>query len=189
MITSTLLTTGLTAKEWFVYERCELSDETPLDGDSFSVKAGTGYTYVFRLYGVDCAEMNDQSEARLKEQCKEFGLDEEVVFGWGEKAAAFTREFLRKPFIVFTQKIKVGSTDGKSRYYAIVINSEGKRLDEALLQAGLARCDGIGAEWDEAFWGRNKVDLPRRSEAKRFLRKLHALESKAKRERIGIWEK
>jgi len=184
-----LCVANVSAKEWHVYERCELAEDENADGDSFSVKAGTGYTYVFRLYGVDCAETNSQSASRLKEQLKEFDLEQEAVFSWGEKAAAFTRQFLQKPFIVFTQKIKVGSSGGQSRYYAMIVNAEGKRLDEALIEAGLARSYGEGAEWDEPFWGKNQVDLPKRITSKRFIRKLHALESKAKRGRIGVWER
>lgn len=176
-------------KKWSVYERSELVDDKYFDGDSFSVKALTGYTYVFRLYGVDCPETDRRVKSRLVEQGKEFGLGEKDVILWGRKAKAFTRKFLRKPFTVYTQKIKAGGSSKKKRYYAIIVNAEGKRLDEALIEAGLARAYGMGAEWDKPFWKKTKADLPKRMKSKRFLTKLRILENKAKREKAGIWGK
>ena len=66
---------------------------------------------------------------------------------WGKKAGAFTKKFLRKPFTVYTQKMKAGGASKKARYYAIVVNEDGERLDEALVEAGLARAYGMGAGW------------------------------------------
>ena len=135
-------------KEWLVYDRCQLMDEEYHDGDSFAVKPLTGYTYLFRLYGVDCPETDDRFESRLTEQAKDFAIEQDDVMKWGEKASSFTRECLQKPFRVYTQKIKADGASGKSRYYAISINAEGQRLDEALIQAGHARAHGMGAEWE-----------------------------------------
>lgn len=180
---------SVSAKEWLIYERSELVDDKYFDGDSFSVKALTGYTYVFRLYGVDCPETDKRIKSRLVEQAKEFKIEEKDVIKWGKKAAAFTKKFLRKPFTVYTQKIKAGGASKKARYYAIVVNADGKRLDEALVEAGLARAYGMGAEWDEKFWHKTKNDLPSRMTSKRFISKLHSLESKAKRGKLGVWEK
>lgn len=176
-------------KKWLIYERCELVDDKYFDGDSFSVKALTGYTYVFRLYGVDCPETDRRVKSRLTDQAKDFKMEEKDVLKWGKKAARFTRNFLRKPFTVYTQKIKAGGASKKARYYAIVVNAEGKRLDEALIAAGLARAYGKGAEWDEPFWGKTKADLPRRMDDDRFMTKLRILANKAKREEVGVWEK
>ena len=106
---------------------------------------------------------------------------------WGEKVAKFAKKFLRKPFTVYTQKVKAPGSSSKARYYAIIVNSEGKRLDEALVEAGLARVYGKGAEWDEPFWGKTKADLPRKMEADRYMTKLRFMENKAKREKVGIW--
>ncbi|MGB0775567.1 MAG: thermonuclease family protein [Akkermansiaceae bacterium] len=174
-------------KKWLIYERCELADDKYFDGDSFSVKALTGYTYVFRLYGVDCPETDKRVKSRLTEQGKDFKLEEKEVLKWGKKASAFTKKFLRKPFTVYTQKIKARGASKKSRYYAIIVNADGKRLDEALIEAGLARAHGMGAEWDDKFWGKTKADLPSRMTSKRFISKLGTLENKAKREKVGIW--
>ncbi|MDC1406346.1 hypothetical protein N8314_02230, partial [Akkermansiaceae bacterium] len=89
-------------KEWLVYDRCQLMDEEYRDGDSFAVKPLTGYTYLFRLYGVDCPETDDRFETRLGEQAKDFAIEQDDVMKWGEKASSFTREFLQKPFRVYT---------------------------------------------------------------------------------------
>ena len=180
---------SVSAKEWLTYERCELVDDKYFDGDSFSVKALTGYTYVFRLYGVDCPETDKRIKSRLVEQAKDFNIEEKDVIKWGKKSAAFTKKFLRKPFTVYTQKTKAGGASKKARYYAMVVNEDGERLDEALVEAGLARAYGMGAGWDEKFWGKAKLDLPSRMTYKSFNSKLHSLESKAKRAKVGVWKK
>lgn len=182
-----IFASSVSAKEWFIYDRCALVDGEYYDGDSFSVKPLTGYTYLFRLYGVDCPETDDRFESRLVEQGRDFAMEPEDVMKWGEKAAAFTRAFLQKPFRVYTQKIKADGASGKSRYYAIVVNDEGKRLGEALVSAGLARAHGLGAEWDEPMWEGKLAKFPRRMTSRRYLSSLRVLEKRAKREKVGIW--
>ncbi len=182
-----IFASSASAKEWFIYDRCALVDGEYYDGDSFSVKPLTGYTYLFRLYGVDCPETDDRFESRLVEQGRDFAMEPEDVMKWGEKAAAFTHAFLQKPFRVYTQKIKADGASGKSRYYAIVVNDEGKRLGEALVSAGLARAHGLGAEWDEPMWEGKLAKFPRRMTSRRYLSSLRVLEKRAKREKVGIW--
>lgn len=182
-----ILAASVSAKEWFIYDRCELVDGEYYDGDSFSVKPLTGYTYLFRLYGVDCPETDDRFESRLLEQGKDFEVEQADLMKWGEKAAEFTRAFLQKPFRVYTQKIKADGASGKSRYYAIIVNDEGQRLDEALVSAGLARAHGMGAEWDEPMWEGKLANFPRRMTSRRYLSSLRVLEKRAKREKVGIW--
>lgn len=182
-----ILAANVSAKEWFIYDRCELVDGEYYDGDSFSVKPLTGYTYLFRLYGVDCPETDDRFESRLLEQGKDFEVGQTDLMKWGEKAAEFTRAFLQKPFRVYTQKIKADGASGKSRYYAIIVNDEGKRLDEALVSAGLARAHGMGAEWDEPIWEGELANFPRRMTSRRYLSSLRVLEKRAKRQKVGIW--
>jgi endonuclease YncB( thermonuclease family) len=166
----------LAAKEWIIYEKCSLVDDSYFDGDSFNVRAQTGYTYIFRLYGVDCGETDVRYPDRLIAQGKEFGIEPDEVVKWGKEAQEFVRKFLQKPFTVHTQKEKAGGQSKKNRYYAVVINEDGERLDEALVSAGLARAFGMGAEWPEG------------TEPERYLRKLHALESQAKRGDVGVWK-
>ncbi len=174
-------------KTWLVYDRSELMVDEYFDGDSFAAKPITGYTYLFRLYGVDCPETDNRFESRLVEQAKDFGIDQQDLHKWGEKAAEFTRNFLSKPFRVYTQKIKAGGAAKKSRYYAIVINDQGVRLDEALVKAGLARAHGMGAEWSEPMWEGEKANFARRMTSRRYLSGLRMLEKRAKRSRVGIW--
>jgi endonuclease YncB( thermonuclease family) len=174
-------------KEWLVYDRSILVANEYHDGDSFAAKPITGYTYLFRLYGVDCPETDERFEERLADQAKDFKIKQEEVIKWGEKAAEFTRDFLSKPFRVYTQKIKADGASGKSRYYAIVINDEGVRLDEALVKAGLARAHGIGAVWNEPMWEGKIANFSRRMTSRRYLSGLRMLEKRAKRSRAGIW--
>lgn len=171
-----ILAPSLSAKKWITYEKCSLVNDKYFDGDSFNVRVQTGYTYIFRLYGVDCGETDTRFPDRLIEQGKEFGLEPPEVLKWGKEAEKFTKKFLRKPFTVHTWKEKAGGKSKKNRYFAILINSQGERLDEALINAGLARAFGMPAAWPEG------------TDPKRFLRKLHALESKAKREDTGVWK-
>ncbi|MEP2776546.1 MAG: thermonuclease family protein [Luteolibacter sp.] len=171
-----VLTPSLSAKEWITYEECSLVDDSYFDGDSFNIRAQTGYTYIFRLYGVDCGETDVRYPDRLVEQGKEFGIEPDEVVKWGREAQKFVKKFLRKPFTVHTQKEKAGGQSKKNRYYAVVVNSDGERLDEALVSAGLARAFGVGAEWPEG------------TAPERYIRKLHALESRAKRGDVGVWK-
>ena len=106
---------------------------------------------------------------------------------WGDKASRFSKNFLRKQFTVYTQKIEAGGVSKKNRYYAIIVNDEGRRLDEALLESGLARAFGMPAEWGQPFWGDAKVDLPRKMDERRYMIRLRILESKAKAGKVGIW--
>lgn len=185
----TLVFSGVSCagQQWLIYERCELAEGRYFDGDSFSVKALTGYTYIFRLHGVDSPESDERIKSRITAQAKEFKIEEKNVVKWGEKAAKFAEKFLRKPFTVYTQKVKAPGASSKSRYYAIIVNADGKRLSEALVEAGLARVHGKGAEWDKPFWGKTKADLGRKMDADRYMTRLRILENKAKRDKRGIW--
>lgn len=176
------------AKKWEIYQ-CELLDKKNFDGDSFWVKAHTGRQYKFRLYGVDCAETGNDFPKRNAEQAKDFKIAEKDVIKWGKKAKKFTEKFLRKPFTVYTQKIKAGGAGGKIRYYAIVVDADGKRLDEALVEAGLARVHGFHAEWKKPFWGGAKINLPRKSDKDDFQRRLKRLQIKARNDKVGVWKK
>lgn len=173
----TLASCACAGEKWMTFKNCQLVDDKYFDGDSFHVKAPTGYTYVFRLYGVDCPETDDLVPARITEQSKAFGIPEKDVLRWGKRAKTFTHKFLSKPFTVITCKAKAGGRSSQNRYYAIILNAQGERLDEALVKAGLARAHGVGAAW------------PERMKPERYSRKLTTLEHAAKRDRAGIWRK
>lgn len=166
----------LNAEKWITYEKCSLVQDKYFDGDSFNVRTQTSHVYVFRLYGVDCGETDTRYPDRLVEQGKAFGIKPSEVVKWGKEAEKFVKQFLRRPFTVHTLKFKARGQSRKPRYYAIIINSEGERLDEALLNAGLARAYGMPAAW------------PERTDEDRFARKLRSLESRAKRADVGIWK-
>lgn len=201
-----LLTTALawislagnaSAKEWLIYERSELVQEerkttTGKDprqkrGDSLSVKAITGHTYHFRLHGVECPAASSQSKSRLSEQTRKFKISSSEVLQWGAVARQFSHEFLSEPFTVYTQKVKAPGSAKQITYLAIIVNAKGERLSEALVKAGLARVKGEGASWRKPFWGKTQCQLAKRMKAKRYISKLHAMESKAKRSKTGIW--
>jgi endonuclease YncB( thermonuclease family) len=165
------------ADRWLRYEDCKLVTDAYFDGDSFHVKVATGYTYIFRLYGVDCPETDKQVPQRLAEQEKDFGVTREELLQWGRKAKEFTRNFLSQPFTVHTKKEQAMGQSDKNRYYCVIVGKGTRRLDEELVRAGLARVHGQGADWPERV-GKDE-----------FLTKLHPLESKAKRDRQGIWKK
>ena len=170
-----LVASAAQAEDWTVYEESEFQPDEYYDGDSFQIKVKTGHTYIFRLYGVDTPETDERYPDRIREQAEYFGISENRIRSWGEKATRFTERFLkRKDITVYTKKEKSGTKSSKNRYYAI-IEVDGKRLDEALLEAGLARAYGMAAAY------------PRRLSERTFRSRLERVEAKAKREEEGIW--
>lgn len=147
-----------------------------MDGDSFKGTAATGYTYIWRLYGIDCPETDDRQPERVKAQAKHFGIDEKEVIKWGEKAADFTKEALAKGFTVHTKKEKARGASDKQRYYAIIMVGE-KNLAELLVEEGYARAFGMPVE----------SPIDRDIDKEQFMRLLERAERKAKREKKGIW--
>ena len=156
--------------------QCELPEDSYMDGDSFQGTAPTGYTYVWRLYGVDCPESDDRQPDRVKAQAKHFGIGDKAVLKWGKKAGEFTKKALSKGFTVHTKKEKARGASKKQRYYAIVMVGE-KSLAEMLVEEGYARAYGM------------PVDSPlgRGVDKERFMRLLERAERKAKRDKKGIW--
>ncbi len=168
------------AAPWISYERSTLAKDQYLDGDSFQAVTTTGgkrpYTYIFRLYGADCAETDASYPERLAAQATDFRIPVGEVIGWGEKATAFTEKFLAKPFSVHTQKVSARGTSKKNRYYAIVIGADGRDLAEALIRAGLARAFGV-----------LPLDTPDGGDGKAYNRKLQRAEAQARTDKVGIW--
>lgn len=179
LVLFTLLTLVLSpsarAQKWITYEGSTFQEHKYYDGDSFQIKAPTGYTYIFRLYGADTLETDNRFPSRIAEQAEYFHIPQKRVIHWGKVAKRFTRRFLRGKVTIHTRKEKSGSRSSKHRYYAIVIDDQGRRLDEALIEAGLARAHGVS------------VSYPKKTNDRTFQRRLHRLELKAKRNKIGIW--
>lgn len=169
---------GALAASWKTYDGCELREDRYFDGDSFYAKTFSGkraYSYIFRLYGADCPETDERYPERIAEQARYFHIPEGEVTRWGEKAKNFVKQFLRKPFTVHTKKEGARGASGRNRYYAVVINADGRNLAEALIEAGLARAYGQWVAWPESSTG------------ERFRRGLERGEGAAKSKRIGIW--
>ena len=86
----------------------------------------------------------------------------------------FTAQFLAGPFRVITRRqVAPGASRGE-RYYAIV-ESNGRRLDAALIEAGLARVTGENADYPDAAAGQKTVQ------------DLRLGEQKAANARRGLW--
>ena len=167
------------AKDWTEYTGCRLTPGAYHDGDSFSQVAGmkTGGKREtktnWRLYGVDCAETDQREPGRLKEQALAFRVPEASLNSWGKKASEFSEKFLSEPFRVMTLREDAAGASAKNRYYAIIIGADGRLLNEALVEAGLARAYGMPAPWPDKH--------------ARFEEHLKSLERTARAAKAGIW--
>ena len=179
----------------------EFNPEVQADGDSFgmTVDGGKGKRLkrTYRLYGVDCPESDPKDplvRERIDEQAKHFGVPAEQIPAWGKKAAEFTERLLKKgkPKVFTFGRLgeEVQKNKGRrQRHYVLieVTDQSGARrwLHELLLEAGLARAYGEPAPWPDK-------DLQRDGEKEtreQFMKDLRKLESKAKRDKAGIWRK
>ncbi len=163
---------------WLVYSKARFLEGAYHDGDSFKVEttseAGRKYTYIFRLYGVDCPETDDREKERVAEQAKAFRISEDRVLHWGDEAKRFTSKFLSNgQLVVYTKKEDAQGQSDKNRYFAIV-EVNGVDLAEALVSAGLARSFGKPVEWE-------------RRDEKQFWRHNDQLQATAKSAGVGIW--
>lgn len=137
---SLLVTTTWAEKDWREKLNCTLVEHESNDGDSFHVKVGTR-TYVFRLLFIDAPETDRSFPERVAEQAAYWGITEAQAVQLGKEAARFTRDFLQKPFTVFTQFDDAMGRGKKDRDYAIVRSGE-TDLAVALVSNGLARIYG-----------------------------------------------
>ena len=158
---------------WEIWDDCSLETDKYFDGDSFHVRHG-GDTAIVRLYFVDAPETDAGYGARVAEQATYFHTTNAVILQNGAAAKAFTANFLAKPFRVITRRqIAPGASRGE-RYYGIV-EKDGRRLDAALVTAGLARVSGEVAEYPNAAAGQRAAG------------DLRAFEQKAAEMRRGLW--
>lgn len=168
------------ATEWQTFEDCEFVEDRYFDGDSFSIKTKSkkserNYTYIFRLYGVDCPETEEgQFPERVEEQAKWFRTSKKSVLKWGKKAAKYVKSRLsRGKITVHTKKVKARGQSKRNRYYAVV-EVDGEDLAMELIQNGLARAYGMSVAFDK-----------RKSE--QFQRQYERKERTAKSNKVGIW--
>lgn len=168
-----LLGAGAACAEWKVYEKCTLIPQPFNDGDSFHVKAGRRH-YIFRLYFVDAPETEDSYATRVADQAEYFGITPEKVMALGKQASRFTREFLAKPFTVYTERQNARGQSRRTRYFAMIETDAGF-LSNALVREGLARVYGC------------PTVLPDGTPASKYFARLRAREREAKRAGNGGW--
>src|SRR5207248_5628977 len=143
------------------------------DGDSFRVHGGDK-EFTARLYYVDAPETNLRQGDRTHEQSLHFGITLDETMKAGEKAKQRTKEFLQKPFVIWTRWATAGGRGRESRYY-VIIEAEGKNLAEILVSEGLARTKGVS------------VRLPTCQTGQEFMEHLDDLEKTAREKSLGAW--
>ena len=163
------------AGAWEIWDDCSLETGRYFDGDSFHVRHG-GDTAIVRLYFVDAPEAEAGYGTRVAEQAAYFHTTNAVILQKGAAAKAFTASFLAKPFRVITRRrIAPGASRGE-RYYAIV-GQGGRRLDRALIEAGLARATSEVADYPDASTGQL------------VFQQLRTLEQTAAQAKHGLWSR
>jgi endonuclease YncB( thermonuclease family) len=169
------LVAGVSADEdaWITIPDCRLVAHAANDGDSFHVRGG-GREYFVRLYFVDAPESSMQIPARVREQAEWFGTTETNVLHHGELAKTRAAAWLDRPFTLYTQMIDARGASRVQRVFAMV-KVDDRYLCELLVENGLARIYGIR---------RNLHDGTFRWD---YIRKLEALEKKAKAAKTGLW--
>jgi DNA uptake protein ComE-like DNA-binding protein len=164
---------GAKLRAWETWDDCRLETDKYFDGDSFHVRHGNDDTIV-RLYFVDAPEINDDYVKSVAKQAAYFHVNKAQVLAAGLKAKEFTKNFLSSPFRVITCRKSAPGASRGGRSYAIV-ESNGHRLDAALVEAGLARAYGEIADYPDADAGQKTV------------RELRLDEQEAAKARIGLW--
>lgn len=164
------------AQQFTKLENCRLIANRSNDGDSFHVQC-QGKEYIFRLYFVDApeAETDATVASRVAEQAQYFHVSEERALQLGNEAAAFASKRLSGPFTVFTRFKDALGRSKLQRFYGVVMIGQDD-LAQLLVKNGLARIYGV------------RTPLPDGSDSRAYLKKLAALESQAKRSRIGGWK-
>ena len=152
-------------KEWVKLTDCHYVDAPDNDGDSFRVRGGDK-EFTARLYYVDAPETNLRQGDRTHEQSLHFGITLDETMKAGEKAKQRTKEFLQKPFVIWTRWATAGGRGRESRYY-VIVEIDGKSLGEILVTEGLARTKGMAP------------NLPSGEHAKAYMERLDDLESAA----------
>ncbi len=162
-------------RAWEVWDDCEFEKEKYFDGDSFHVKHG-GDTAIIRLYFVDAPETDAGYGTRIAEQAAYFHTTNALILQHGAAAKEFTASFLAKPFRVITRRqVSPGASRGE-RFYAIV-EQGGRRLDRALIEAGLARASSEIADYPDVSTGQL------------VFQQLRVLEQTAAQGKCGLWSR
>ena len=160
-------------RAWEVWDGCVFEADKYFDGDSFHVKRGRT-SAIIRLYFVDAPETDDGYAARVAEQAAYFRATAAAVLLGGANARELTAKFLAGPFRVITRRQVAPGASRSERYWGIV-ESGGRRLDAALVTAGLARVSGETADYPDA------------AAAQRAVAVLRGMEQRAAKARRGLW--
>jgi endonuclease YncB( thermonuclease family) len=147
------------------------------DGDSFHVILPDQKELIFRLYFVDTPEEERVYADRIADQAAYFGISSDAAVEIGREASEFTKQALTKPFTIYTRWRRALGRSAIWRYYAIVVTSDGRDLNELLVSAGLARIYGT------------RTPLADGRDSRTYLARLHELEMQAKAGRRGAWSK
>jgi endonuclease YncB( thermonuclease family) len=158
---------------WVELEHCILSKSDYSDGDSFHVSCA-GRNYHFRLYFVDCPETDTRIPERNAMQAHFFGIAAKEIINAGEKAHAFTRQFLSADFKVWTKWEDARGDSKQQRFYAIVL-VKNKNLANELVRHGLARVYG------------KPTDFPDSARCWEYRRELKQLEKQARSQSLGAF--
>lgn len=143
------------------------------DGDSFRVKCGEK-DFVLRLYFVDAPETTLREAERTRQQSEHFGVSLEETMKAGVQATALARDTMKGSFDVWTKWTSGGGRGKEVRYYGLV-EVDGKSLVEILVSSGLARIVG------------QVVPLPNGEKSTVYKKRLAALETEARKQRVGVW--
>ena len=163
-------------KPWQKIDGCTWKPDRWNDGDSFHVLTGIEPPeIVARVYFVDTPEAETAYRDRIAEQAADFGITKEQAVEIAHEAAAFTAKKLAAPFSVWTRWRPALGRSALGRNYCIIITSDGRDLNELLVENGLARIHGVRTA---LFDGRD---------SRAYLARLAELEATAKREKRGAW--
>ena len=159
---------------WTVLRDARLLEDRFYDGDSFHLKPGRGSEGVFRVYFADCPETDPKLKERIAEQARAFKIPVARIPVIGKRASEFTREFLREGCTVYTKMEVAEGSSRMTRHFAF-IEARGRWLDEALIEAGLARAFG------------KSIELPDGTPVRTHWNRLNRLQDAARKAGAGAW--
>ena len=169
---------------WTIHRACTLVTHPLNDGDSFRVKLPDGSERDYRLYFVDTPESQfkrypdgNTNAKRIGEQARYFHISSDKAVAIGSKAKEFTLSILEDNYIdVITKNEAVFDSERHYAHIQMNYQAQHQRLDEILVQRGLARIYTQGA------------DLADGTSLEKHRQHLRALEAKAKQQKLGAWQ-
>lgn len=170
---------------WTIHRACTLVPHALNDGDSFRAKLPDGSEREFRLNFVDTPESQfkryrdgNTNAKRIAEQARYFdNISSDQAVAIGSQAKQFTLSLLRDtPFDIITRQEAVFDSERHYAHIEIHYQAQRQRLDEMLVQRGLARIYTQGA------------DLADGTPMEKHKQRLRALETKAKKQKVGAWK-